>query len=61
MHVGAERVAEIRNDTNETRILSRGGSSIRPTALPEILTKFELNIWIKVFVARYALALKQYE
>jgi len=33
----------------------------RAAAPPEILTKIKLNIWIKVFVRRYVLSLKQYK
>jgi hypothetical protein len=39
----------------------KGGSSIRAAAFPEILRKIKLHIWIKAFVRRYVLSLKEYE
>jgi hypothetical protein len=33
----------------------------RAAALPEVLIKIKLNIWIKFFVRRYAYSLKEYQ
>ena len=44
-----------------TRAAVRGGSSVRAAALPQILRKIKLNIWMKVFFRKYVHSLKAYE